>query len=598
MNNFSFIGLAVVVFNCFASAAVIDPKFFAISIYNPYYNKCLSTSGVLGSSLFLGDCDGSGESRWLVYPYFDGHYEQYRSEAYPDYCISLGNGNITLEECEGDGTTDSSNTRMYFTQFNCLKISNPSQVSYNEICRENEENESDWYISYRSKSDYNDELISVYFYNASKNKCLRTTGTLDTPLTYGACDHTDNTIWKIPATHDGNFHSKINLDYCLSIENGNVSLKECRSTTNLYRDGNFIKSRLFNGSCIGSSEINSDEISLKDCNENDQDQIWFFNAWDPSDVAGEEEPEETSDLYFYNVLRNKCLRTTGSPDSTLTYGDCDNSINTVFEVPLSHNGYYRSKVNPDYCLSMEDGKVSLSECNENTKLYRDGNFIKSPSSDAYCIGSSGMDSDEISSKECNENDPDQIWYFNLYDPSAVIVEEPEPTSIVYFYNAYKNKCLTSDGVTVFIGNCFNNDDALWEIPISHKGYYRHRSHPNMCLNVIDGEVSVSECSEATELYRDGNFIRSPLSDNHCIGSLDDNSIKYLENCIENHSTYIWYFNIWTPPTTTEAATSTVTPTEAATSTEIIIPTEVNFEVVPTEVAFTNESAEPTEIPFY
>jgi len=300
--------------------------------------------------------------------------------------------------------------------------------------------------------------------------------------------------------------------------------------------------------------------------------------------------DENVEIYLYNATKNKCLKTTGLPDTPLTYGSCDNSENTVWIIPASHNGNFRSKANPDYCLNIEDGIVSIKECNESTILYRDVNFIKSPLYDNYCVGSSESNSYEIALKECDVSDPDQIWYFNLWDPSIVIEDTPAlPESvIVYFYNAYKNKCIHNDGTTVVVGNCFNTENSLFEIPTSHEGLYRSKVNPEKCLSVIDGVVSLSECNENDILYRDGNFIRSPLSENYCIAaSKTDNSLEYIEGCDFTDPDHIWYYNIWTPPETEVAA-----PAEVAVETEVAAPAEV---AVPTEVAVTTtEAVAPTE----
>lgn len=188
---------------------------------------------------------------------------------------------------------------------------------------------------------------------------------------------------------------------------------------------------------------------------------------------------------------------------------------------------YRSKVNPDYCINLGDanegGFVSLQKCNdEYSKFTREGNLIKSTevNDDNICLGSSD-NSTEIAKKKCDENDQDQIWYFNLWDSSIVFEEEtPEPVQpenvTIYFYNAYKNECINSDGSSVTTGSCSLDGDSLWEIPITHDGYYRPKSNLEKCLSIVDGVVSLSECNENTTLYRDGNFIRSPLSDDSCI----------------------------------------------------------------------------------
>ncbi|OUM62991.1 hypothetical protein PIROE2DRAFT_10567 [Piromyces sp. E2] len=277
--------------------------------------------------------------------------------------------------------------------------------------------------------------------------------------------------------------------------------------------------------------------------------------------------EETTEIYISNVSRNKCLSTTGLPESSLTYGDCDNSNNTIWIVPKSYYGNYRSKANPDYCLSIENGIVTLKECNDNTIIYNNKS-IRSPSSSNYCVGSSSSNSNEISLKECNNNDLDQIWYVNHWDPSFEKVPTEE-TVTVYLYNALRNVCLNNNGNTVVPGNCeFTNKsyNSLWEIPISHHGNYYSKVNPGKCLSVTGNGIFLGECNENNILYRDGNFIRSSFIKNGCITiEYNYNSLKYKYGCDVNNTDQIWYFNIWTPP-----ATETIT---ESSSTEISIPTD-------------------------
>jgi len=405
--------------------------------------------------------------------------------------------------------------------------------------------------------NYKDVTSEIYFYNAFKNKCLRTDGLPESSITYGVCDGTDNTVWIVPNSHDGYYRSKVNPDYCLSIEDGIVSLKECNDNTIIYRDGNLIKASLFDNYCIGSSENDPNEISLKQCNENELDQIWYFNNYDPSIVIENTPVDSQSEnvtVYFYNAGRNVCINSDGL---SVTSGSCDLNNSSLWEIPISHNGYYRSKTNPEKCLSIIDGIVSLTECSEDAKLYRDGNFIKSPLSENNCIGS------DISIKECDANDSDQIWYFNIFDSSAVVqdpvITQPE-TVTIYFYNAFKNICIASDGSKVITGECDFSDNSLWEIPISHDGYYRLKANPEKCLSIIDGVVSLSECNEDTILYRDGLFIRSPSFNDYCISSSKfENTLEYVESCSLDDSDNIWYFNVWTAPVdeTPEPITSEV-----------------------------------------
>jgi len=585
-----------------------------VYFYNVERNKCIRTTGVPDSPLTFGACDNSESTVWII-P--DTHEGYYRSKANPEYCLTIVDGVVALRECTDDSVLyrDVNFIKSPLSENYCISSSesNPDEVSVKE-CDAADQDQIWFYNSWDPSAVVVEEPpvvqqpedVTVYFYNALRNKCLRTDGLPGSPLTYGSCDNSENTAWIIPATHEGNYRSQVNPDYCLTIVDGVVSLGECNENTTLYRDVNFIKSPLSENYCIGSSESDPDQISVKECNVDDQDQIWYFNNYDPSAVVIEEPPvvqqPEDVTVYFYNALRNKCLRTDGLPGSPLTYGSCDNSENTAWIIPATHEGNYRSQVNPDYCLTIVDGVVSLGECNENTTLYRDVNFIKSPLSENYCIGSSESDPDQISVKECNVDDQDQIWYFNNYDPSAVVIEEPpvvqQPeTATIFFYSAFRNVCLNNDGTSVFSGSCdFTNNDSLWEIPVTHNGNYVSKTNPEKCLTIVDGVVSLGECNENNTLYRDGNFIRSPSSDKHCIIlSKFDDSLEYTEECDASDFDHIWYFNIWTAPET-EVATSTevVVPTTAAeeNQTEVVVPTTAAEEnqtevVVPTTAAEEN-----------
>ena len=604
MNNLK-IFLAVVMFNCFILNVLAQNVELVRYIYNASKNRCLRTTGLPDTPLTYGICDNSDKTKWIINTvYFSGSDVQYRSKANPDYCVGVEDGIVSLKECNDDTTLYLSGNSFMINSTDVNSCLGLSESKPNQISLKNCDLSPDqiWYfIEWDITYD-----INVYFYNVERNKCIRTTGVPDSPLTFGACDNSESTVWIIPDTHEGYYRSKANPEYCLTIVDGVVALRECTDDSVLYRDVNFIKSPLSENYCISSSESNPDEVSVKECDAADQDQIWFYNPWDPSAVVVEEPPvvqqPEDVTVYFYNALRNKCLRTDGLPGSPLTYGSCDNSENTAWIIPATHEGNYRSQVNPDYCLTIVDGVVSLGECNENTTLYRDVNFIKSPLSENYCIGSSESDPDQISVKECNVDDQDQIWYFNNYDPSAVVIEEPpvvqQPeTATIFFYSAFRNVCLNNDGTSVFSGSCdFTNNDSLWEIPVTHNGNYVSKTNPEKCLTIVDGVVSLGECNENNTLYRDGNFIRSPSSDKHCIIlSKFDDSLEYTEECDASDFDHIWYFNIWTAPET-EVATSTevVVPTTAAeeNQTEVVVPTTAAEEnqtevVVPTTAAEEN-----------
>jgi len=233
---------------------------------------------------------------------------------------------------------------------------------------------------------------------------------------------------------------------------------------------------------------------------------------------------------------------------------CDNSDHTVW-ITSNSNGHIRSKANPIYCARPNnvnsEGGVILGKCSpiaHRNQFKRSENLLKYYMNSGFtytCIGSSEEDPSKAFLIDCNKKDPSQIWYFNKWDPSVVVKE----TAVVYFYNAYKNECIHTDGSSVTMGSCDFNDDSLWEIPNSHKGYYRSKANPEKCLSVVDDKVSLTECNEDTKLYLDGNFIRSQSSKDHCIASSKSDQLEYVEGCDISNTDHIWYANIWESPET-------------------------------------------------
>ena len=414
----------------------------------------------------------------------------------------------------------------------------------------------------------------VYIYNANRNQCLHSDGKNGT-VTYGDCnDKLENILWingsRIFYAANPNCcfaGSSLSCgDYCVygtPVPSRDLEYLIPNKHINRAPSGSSHRSEFGpTNICLGSKDENSNELVWKECDDYDPDQIWEFNHWNSTTgiVLTQKEEEESpieEYIYIYNANRNECLTTSGIFGSLITYGKCDNSDNTVW-ITSNSNGHFRSKANPKYCLRPNninsEGGVILGICSpvaHQNQFNRSGNLLKHYTVTGYthaCIGSSEDDPSKAALKYCDENDPDQIWYFNKWDPSVVIKE----TAIVYFYNAFKNECIHTDGSSVTTGSCNFNDDSLWEIPNSHKGYYRSKANPEKCLSIVDDMVSLTECNEDTILYLDGNFIRSPSSKDYCIASSkSDNTLEYVKDCDINDTDHIWYVNIWTPDTDTE-----------------------------------------------
>jgi len=411
----------------------------------------------------------------------------------------------------------------------------------------------------------------VYIYNRNRNKCLHSDGKYG-KVTYGDCnDKLENILW-IGSGNGSIFYadnpnccfngSSLSCGtYCVYGYPANQRGLEYWTINNHINKAPSGSSHLSGFGpidiCLGSKDKNSDELTLTECDDYDPDQIWEFNKWNWNStefVPPQKEEEQSIEeyIYIYNANRNECLTTSGVVGTPITYGKCDNSDNMVW-ITSNTNGHFRSKANPNYCMrpndSNSEGTVILGKCSpiaHKNQFYREKNLLKKRYNSSYykyCIGSSDKDPNQADIKECNEKDPDQIWYFNHWDSSVVVKDN----AIVYFYNAFKNECIHTDGTLVATGSCdFSNDNTLWEIPNSHKGYYRSKANPEKCLSIVDGEVSLSECNEDNKLSLDGNFIRSLNDKDHCIASSKSGkTLEYIEGCNIEDPDHIWYVNIWT-----------------------------------------------------
>jgi len=285
--------------------------------------------------------------------------------------------------------------------------------SLNDKLRYTNESFSNSFNSQCIRQGLKDDQVYFYVYNPNRNKCVHL-NEKDGFLTYGNCnDDPEKILWLPPDENYGVMRYGENPTCCLyedgitcgeSCINNSEQLRLCTSDNRIRpSEGDHCK----NDTCLGPSTSDPKRLTWVDCDNNDLDQIWYFNIWDPSVVV-----KETTTVYLYNAIKDECISTDGS---SVTSGNCDFDDNTLWEVPNSHNGYYRSKAYPGKCLSVMDGVVSLNECNEDTTLYLDGNFIKSPSSKDRCIVSSKSGHTLEYIEGCDINDSYHIWYVNIWE---------------------------------------------------------------------------------------------------------------------------------------------------------------------------------------
>jgi len=430
--------------NCIRKEGIKEGREY-VYIYNRYRNKCIHYNEKSGDITF-GDCNDKLES--ILWIGEGGGSIVYAAN--PNCCFA-GNHLSCGDYCVYGTPAPSRDLEFWISNSHINRA--PSGSSHRSdfgpinVCLGSKDSDSDELI-WRECDDYDPDQFwefntwnwnatefvppppkeekpsteeYIYIYNADRNECLTTSGIVDTPITYGKCDNSDNTIW-ITSDTNGHFRSKANPNYCIR-PNNNIStdsevtviLGKCSPIAHnnqFYREKNFMKKR-FNSSyynyCIGSLDSDPHQADLKTCDEKDPDQIWYFNHWDPSVVI-----KDNAIVYFYNAYKNVCMHT-DTDGTTVTTGSCVFSDDSaLWEIPNSHKGNYRSKAHPEKCLSIVDGEVGLRECNEETKLTLDGNFIRSLKNKEHCIASAKSSNTLEYIEGCSVEDPDHIWYANIW----------------------------------------------------------------------------------------------------------------------------------------------------------------------------------------
>jgi len=94
--------------------------------------------------------------------------------------------------------------------------------------------------------------------------------------------------------------------------------------------------------------------------------------------------------------------------------------------------------------------------------------------------------------------------------------------------------------------CDYSTYSLWDIPYTHNGHFHLKFDNTYCIMLSDDESLVlGECGDSSTIfYRDGNFIKSPIYTDKCVGLVDTYTLGLTE-CNEFDTNQIFYFNLWT-----------------------------------------------------
>ena len=423
----------------------------------------------------------------------------------------------------------------------------------------------------------NDDVYTeiYYLYNPSLNKCIYTSGKLGTEITLAEYDHSENSHWIIPGSHNGKIRSKVNPDYCIVLSDnseGTLILGECESDKTIFysdSENNSILSSSTNDKCIGVLNSNSTVLVMNKCNKNIPDQKFYFNLMEYETVnptttsttvkktttTTTKKTSTTSNastptinpklkpVWLYNKNLNQCLTAQATADKKPIVKDCGQYTNHKWYIDPYPKGYVRPKSYPERCITVLDapnGKIKISNCtinNDNSNIFEltDEGLIKSTLTNE-CLGKGDKLNDPTNAKggylkSCTKAD-DQLWQMWERFPYDIVNAQ---NKTVWIYNPKLNKCVYPGSVDrnrPYIGNCNcnkNNKINLWSVPVSSEGFYKSEDN-KYCFTVSeinDGTVINTSCSEKSIIgYNESkNSIYSTLNKKKCLGLLSNNKTK-------------------------------------------------------------------------
>ncbi|OUM58872.1 Non-catalytic module family DOC2, partial [Piromyces sp. E2] len=224
--------------------------------YHAFTNKCLYAPQEPNKPITVKPCDESNYSKWMVLTSRKGYFY---SMAHPDYCLRVANvdtGSLELGKCDdqakmvhdNDGfltLIESSDKCVGFLNDNDM-FNNEIEMNLNTCVKEDNEKFFNWdhnptpitvcfseAFGYPCCSDPNTSVATAdeygqwgiennlwcgilgsettvatltptintetyYLYNTESNKCVHSSGILDSPITMAVCDQSSYTLWDIP----------------------------------------------------------------------------------------------------------------------------------------------------------------------------------------------------------------------------------------------------------------------------------------------------------------------------------------------------------------------------------------------------------------
>ncbi|KAG4084148.1 PLC-like phosphodiesterase [Neocallimastix lanati (nom. inval.)] len=201
--------------------------------------------------------------------------------------------------------------------------------------------------------------------------------------------------------------------------------------------------------------------------------------------------------------------------------NCLDDDNFQWIVYPSPKGYFHPKMNPTWCMVLQDvenGKIKVGNCTDNSIFqYTSDGLIKSPLSPDECLGKGDRKNDPTNAnggylKPCEKN-ADQIWSAWDRNPASLFNAEIQN---VWIYSPELKKCLLSGSALTYrpvIGNCVNSNAAKWEIPKSQDGFFKSlKSCWYLRVSNIDqGTIIMSDTLDQSSII------------NKCLGRMNSNT---------------------------------------------------------------------------
>ena len=125
---------------------------------------------------------------------------------------------------------------------------------------------------------------------------------------------------------------------------------------------------------------------------------------------------------------------------------------------------------------------------------------------------------------------------------------PLTLKLIFLYNAFSNTCVYSSGILeslITLNICDYTTYSLWKVPSMHNGHFHLKFDTSHCIMLSDnGSLVLGECGDTnTIFYRDGNYLKSPITPDQCISFTKDFTL-IMSECQEFDDSQLFYFNNW------------------------------------------------------